>query len=108
TSGVHKDDIQFLLDGFNFKSIASQGQRKSLLFALKLSEYDWIKNIKGFAPLLLLDDIFEKLDEDRIQHLLGWVCKEAGAQVFISDTNPERLKNMFEKFNISPQIFLLK
>ena len=91
TGGIHRDDLVFNLSGQLFKNIASQGQRKSLLFALKLAEMDVLKENKGFAPLLLLDDVFEKLDEDRIANLLRRVCIENNGQVFITDTNQERL-----------------
>jgi len=92
SAGIHKDDLEFNLGKKLFRSIASQGQRKSLLFALKLAEMEVLKNEKGFAPLLLLDDVFEKLDEDRIANLLQKVCLENDGQVFITDTNEERLK----------------
>ena len=71
--------------------MASQGQRKSLLFALKLTEYEWLQQQKGFAPLLLLDDVFEKLDHHRMQNLLQEVCVEKEGQVFITDTHYQRL-----------------
>jgi DNA replication and repair protein RecF len=92
TSGIHKDDLEFDLNDLAFKNIASQGQRKSLLFALKLSEMDVLKQEKGFAPFLLLDDVFEKLDEGRISNLLTRVCSDNDGQVFITDTNKERLQ----------------
>lgn len=92
TSGIHRDDISIQLGQQAFKSIASQGQRKSLLFALKLTELEVIKTEKKFAPILLLDDVFEKLDESRITSLLQNVCVENQGQVFITDTNTERLK----------------
>lgn len=90
--GIHKDDISIELNGQIFKNIASQGQRKSLLFALKLAEFELLKLNKGFAPLLLLDDVFEKLDDNRMQNLLKWVCKENDGQVFITDTHKKRLE----------------
>jgi DNA replication and repair protein RecF len=90
--GTHKDDISFTLNTYNFKSEASQGQRKSLLFALKLAEWEYLKSIKGFPPILLLDDVFEKLDANRMAHLLMQVCGSSGGQVFITDTHVERLK----------------
>jgi len=80
TSGVHRDDLEIKLGNQSFKTIASQGQRKSLLFALKLAELEILKKEKKFAPLLLLDDVFEKLDEDRISNLLNKVCKENEGQ----------------------------
>jgi DNA replication and repair protein RecF len=95
--GVHKDDIEIELQQSNFKNIASQGQRKSLLFAFKLAAFKTLKENKGFAPILLLDDVFEKLDESRMQNLLEYVCVQSEAQVFITDTHKERLQNAFIK-----------
>jgi DNA replication and repair protein RecF len=105
--GIHKDDVQFLLNGQPFKSIASQGQRKSLLFALKLAQYQLLKDSKGFSPILLLDDVFEKLDEKRMHRLLNWVCKENEGQVFITDTHKNRLEEIFSTLNIDGQIIEL-
>ena len=108
TGGIHRDDLVFNLNGQLFKNIASQGQRKSLLFALKLAEMDVLKENKGFAPLLLLDDVFEKLDEDRIANLLRRVCIENSGQVFITDTNQERLSQHLDVLSISYQSIILK
>jgi DNA replication and repair protein RecF len=105
--GVHKDDIAIQLNGQVFKSTASQGQRKSLLFALKLAEFELLKKNKGFAPLLFLDDVFEKLDDKRMQQLLHWVCNENTGQVFITDTHKERLEEAFENLNVACQIIEL-
>ncbi len=105
--GIHKDDVQFLLNGQPFKSIASQGQRKSLLFALKLAQYQLLKNSKGYSPILLLDDVFEKLDEKRMNRLLNWVCNENEGQVFITDTHKSRLEEIFSTLNIDGQIIEL-
>ncbi|MGJ7031565.1 DNA replication/repair protein RecF [Niabella hirudinis] len=91
TTGIHRDDITLQLGNQPFKNMASQGQRKSLLFALKLTELDVLTTEKKFTPLLLLDDVFEKLDEDRISNLLKQVCIEKNGQVFITDTNKERI-----------------
>jgi DNA replication and repair protein RecF len=106
-AGPHKDDLIFELNGQPFKSIASQGQRKSLLFALKLAEFEIIKASKGFAPLLLLDDVFEKLDDTRMKNLLHWVCNENEGQVFITDTHRERLQYAFEQLKVDGQIIEL-
>ncbi|MFZ1453249.1 MAG: DNA replication and repair protein RecF [Ferruginibacter sp.] len=106
-AGIHKDDIIFQLNGQVFKTTASQGQRKSLLFALKLAEFELLKANKGFAPLLLLDDVFEKLDDNRMQQLLHWVCNENSGQVLITDTHKERLQEAFEKLNTAYQIIEL-
>ncbi|HSU51726.1 MAG TPA: hypothetical protein VLJ41_14070, partial [Segetibacter sp.] len=89
------------------KNIASQGQRKSLLFALKLKEFDELKSAKGFAPILLLDDVFEKLDAGRMQNLLYQVCVESKSQVFITDTHKERLQQALEKLQVPFQLIEL-
>ena len=105
--GIHKDDISIALNGQVFKNIASQGQRKSLLFALKLAEFELLKVNKGFAPLLLLDDVFEKLDDQRMQNLLNWVCNDNDGQVFITDTHKKRLEDAFIELETSYQIIEL-
>jgi len=107
TSGIHRDDLDFQLNGQPFRNTASQGQRKSLLFALKLAEMQVLQKEKGFPPLLLLDDVFEKLDEDRISNLLQKVCVENEGQVFITDTSEERLKDHLDKLEIQFQIIPL-
>jgi DNA replication and repair protein RecF len=96
SSGIHRDDLLFQMGTQAFKSIASQGQRKSLLFALKLAELDVLKEEKRLTPLLLLDDVFEKLDEERIGNLLQKVATDDDAQIFITDTNCARLTKQLE------------
>lgn len=106
-SGIHRDDLEIKLSEQDFKVIASQGQRKSLLFALKLAEMEVLKKEKGFSPLLLLDDVFEKLDETRISNLLYKVCVENIGQVFITDTNQERLSTHLDNLGVSYQLVRL-
>lgn len=106
-AGIHKDDLLFGLNNHSFKSIASQGQRKSLLFAIKLAEYEVMRLGKGFAPLLLLDDVFEKLDDNRMNNLLNWVCNQNEGQVFITDTHRERLENAFKVLGVDGQVIEL-
>jgi DNA replication and repair protein RecF len=106
-AGIHKDDIDLLLTGQPFKTIASQGQRKSLLFALKLAEYETLKQAKGFPPILLLDDVFEKLDERRMYNLLDKVCIRDQGQIFITDTHPGRIRQELDKLAIPCQIIQL-
>ena len=107
SKGIHRDDLQFSMHQLQFKTIASQGQKKSLLFAMKLAEYEIIKTTKGFYPILLLDDFFEKLDETRMNNLLKIVCIENRGQVFITDTHKSRLLDVFEKMQIKGQIIEL-
>lgn len=105
--GVHKDDLETLLNGKAFKAVASQGQKKSMLFALKLAEFEMLKENKGFAPLLLLDDVFEKLDDIRMQNLLQWVCVNNESQVFITDTHLDRLQASLDHFGFKAEIIEL-
>ena len=105
--GVHKDDIEITMQNQSFKNLASQGQRKSLLFALKLAELNVLKVNKGFAPLLLLDDIFEKLDNHRMSNLLFKVCIEEKAHVFITDTHKERLQDSLSSLEVPFQLIEL-
>ena len=107
-AGIHKDDLGSQLNAKPFKSVASQGQKKSLLFALKLAEFEMLKENKGFAPLLLLDDVFEKLDDLRMQNLLQWVCVNNESQVFITDTHLDRLQTSLNNFGFNAQIIELK
>lgn len=107
TGGIHKDDLDIQLQQQTFKSIASQGQRKSLLFALKLAEFEALKAAKGFAPLLLLDDVFEKLDEQRMHNLLREVCVENAGQLFITDTHEDRIRKHFGELIGTYQVICL-
>ena len=107
TMGIHKDDLLFRIGAQAFKSQASQGQRKSLLFALKLAEMEMLKEEKKLSPLLLLDDVFEKLDEERIANLLQRVCSEEDSQIFITDTNCNRLEDQLNSLNKTVQLIKL-
>jgi DNA replication and repair protein RecF len=106
-SGVHRDDIDIRYADESFKGRASQGQRKSLLFALKLAEYESLKQSRGWAPLLLLDDVFEKLDSQRMRNLLDRVCVQDEGQLFITDTHPERIRREMEDIGMDFQLIQL-
>src|SRR5690606_2766518 len=101
---VHRDELEVGLENYPFKTTASQGQRKSLLFALKLAEFEVLLKHKGFPPLLLLDDVFEKLDDARMKNLLVKVCVENKGQVFITDTHCSRLKEALEELGVAHEI----
>jgi DNA replication and repair protein RecF len=107
SAGVHKDDLVITIQGQSFKQEASQGQRKSLLFALRFAEWECIKKSKGFSPILLMDDIFEKLDEQRMIQLLDWVSHYTDGQVFITDTHKERVDSLLGKYLSSYQLIEL-
>jgi DNA replication and repair protein RecF len=107
TVGIHKDDLIITIQGQPFKQEASQGQRKSLLFAIRLAEWECIKRHKGFSPILLMDDIFEKLDEQRMIQLLDWVSHSTDGQVFITDTHKDRMDNLLGKYLADYQLIQL-
>jgi DNA replication and repair protein RecF len=97
THGIHRDDFIFKIGEHPLKSYGSQGQQKSFVIALKLAQFDIIKNQKGFKPLLLLDDIFDKLDNHRISKLMEMVAGNSFGQLFITDARAERGEKLFEK-----------
>ena len=97
TVGIHKDDLVFEIEGYPIKKFGSQGQRKSLLIALKLAQFDMLKQITTVTPLLLLDDIFDKLDEQRVSKIINLVHESSFGQLFITDTHPERTEAVIKK-----------
>src|SRR5690606_7997806 len=94
TTGIHKDDLLFTVNGMPLKKFGSQGQQKSFLIALKLAQYSYLIEKKGFKPLLLLDDIFDKLDDRRIQRLMEMVSEDDFGQIFITHTNADDRKSV--------------
>jgi DNA replication and repair protein RecF len=104
STGIHRDDLELILGEKAFKSQASQGQRKSLLFALKLAEFDMLKINKGFAPIIMLDDVFEKLDAERMHNLLAHICLQDDVQLFFTDTHGERIQAQMEKIGVTCQL----
>lgn len=107
TTGPHKDDLDFVLNQFSLKKFASQGQQKSYLLALKLAQFEFIKERKHVKPLLLLDDVYDKLDEERFTRLLELVSSDQFGQVFITDTHPERIEQALNSKHIENRIFIV-
>ena len=105
--GIHKDDLLFNIDEHPIKKFGSQGQQKSFLIALKLAQFDFIKKQSGVNPILLLDDIFDKLDEQRVAQIIKLVDNENFGQLFISDTHAERTENAVKQVHQSYEIFKL-
>lgn len=105
--GIHKDDLNFEIDAFPIKKFGSQGQQKSYLIALKLAQFDFLKALSKVNPILLLDDIFDKLDESRVEQIITLVERENFGQLFISDTHPERTENIIKKVHQTYKMFLL-
>lgn len=106
--GIHKDDLNFNIKEHPIKKFGSQGQQKSFLIALKLAQFDFIKAQSGVNPILLLDDIFDKLDEQRVAQIIKLVDDENFGQLFISDTHADRTENAVKQVHQSYEMFKLK
>ena len=105
TVGIHKDELVFNIDTYPIKKLGSQGQNKTYLVALKLAQYEFIKEISGMKPILLLDDIFDKLDRHRVEQIVKVVSGEDFGQIFITDTNREHLEAIIKKMKADYRIF---
>src|SRR5690606_16887045 len=105
-AGIHRDDLSLEIDGFPIKKFGSQGQQKSFLVALKLAQFDFIKQQAGVSPILLLDDIFDKLDENRVARIVKMMENNFG-QLFISDTHSDRTEAVVRETARSYKMFPL-
>ncbi len=103
--GIHKDDINISMGGYQIKRVGSQGQRKSFVIALKLAQYHYLASQKEVSPILLLDDVFDKLDSKRGDKLIEMMASEEFGQTFITDTNMERLHGVLRKMGKGYKIF---
>ncbi len=108
TVGIHKDDLVFHIDDFPLKKFASQGQTKSFVLAMKLAQYDYLKSIKEQLPLLLLDDIFDKLDRSRVEQLVQLLIEGDFGQVFITDTHEMRIEQVIAHHNTDYRKFIIE
>ena len=107
TAGIHKDDLGFQIGDYPIKKFGSQGQQKSYLIALKFAQFEFIKQQSNITPILLLDDIFDKLDENRVSQIVDLVNDEAFGQIFITDTHADRTERILKQHNRTYQIFNL-
>ena len=105
--GTHKDDLIFEIETHPIKKFGSQGQQKSFLIALKLAQFDFIKDLSEVSPILLLDDIFDKLDENRVAHIVDLVATNELGQLFISDTHGDRTEKVVMETGQSYKMFRL-
>src|SRR5690606_37647285 len=105
--GIHRDDFLFELQKEELKRFGSQGQQKSFIIALKLAQFELFDTFKGFKPLLLLDDIFDKLDDFRIEKLLELI-KESFGQLFIPDARPDRTADLLKKIGVSATLYVIE
>lgn len=107
--GIHKDDIEMTLNGYPIKKEGSQGQSKSYLISLKLAQFNFLKQTGSHTkPLLLLDDIFDKLDAERVGNIVKLVSEEDFGQIFITDTNRENLHEILSKMSGDYKLFKVK
>ena len=107
SAGIHKDDLSFEIGEYPIKKFGSQGQQKSYLIALKLAQFQFIKEQSNVTPILLLDDIFDKLDEHRVSHIIALVNNDEFGQIFITDTHALRTEEVIKQSNKPYQIFKL-
>lgn len=97
--GIHKDDLDMQMDGYSIKRVGSQGQNKTYVVALKLSQFDFLRQATSTKPILLLDDIFDKLDSSRVEQIIKLVLDESFGQIFVTDTNREHLDEILSQTN---------
>ena len=97
TTGIHKDDLELKLGGYPIKRLGSQGQNKTYLIALKFAQFDFIRSLNSIKPILLLDDIFDKLDSGRVEEIVKLVSDDHFGQIFITDTNREHLDGILKE-----------
>jgi DNA replication and repair protein RecF len=105
TVGTHKDDLVLEMNDFAVKALGSQGQQKSYLVALKLAKFDYIKRKAGFPPILLLDDIFDKFDAERVEQIIRLVGNHRFGQIFITDTHQNRLQDILTSHKTDYKLF---
>jgi DNA replication and repair protein RecF len=105
TAGIHKDDLDLLIDSYPIKKFGSQGQQKSFVIAIKMAQFHFTRQVKGFKPILLLDDIFDKLDDLRVEQIIRLVGEDGFGQVFITDTQLARIAGIFSRIEIDHKIF---
>lgn len=102
--GIHKDDLLFEINGYPIKKFGSQGQQKSFLIALKLAQFEFVKQQNNVKPILLFDDIFDKLDKFRVSKIIELVNQNTFGQIFISDTDRERTENIIDQTQLSYRV----
>ncbi|MBE0678898.1 MAG: DNA replication/repair protein RecF [Bacteroidales bacterium] len=107
TTGIHRDDLLFAIDGHPAKTTASQGQQKSFIVALKLAKFGLISRMNGFAPALLLDDIFDKFDQSRVEEIIKLVGSGEFGQVFITDTQQDRIHRILDNTGVDFRLYRL-
>jgi DNA replication and repair protein RecF len=108
SKGIHKDELQMVLDGYPIKRVGSQGQNKSFLIAMKLGQYGFLKRNALMKPILLIDDLFDKLDASRVERIIRLVSGNEFGQIFITDTNKEHLNLLLQRSGEDYRFFNIK
>ena len=108
TTGIHRDELEMLLDGFPIKKTGSQGQNKTYFVSMKLAQFHYLLKTGGRTPILLLDDIFDRLDANRVEEIVKLVSGDEFGQIFISDTNRHSFDKILERINNSYRIYSVK
>jgi DNA replication and repair protein RecF len=107
-AGPHKDDLKWLINGYPLKKFGSQGQQKSFVIALKLAQFEHTHQLMGYQPILLFDDIFDKLDDQRVEQIIDLVCRENFGQVFITDTQQHRIQRLLSISKSDHRLFSIQ
>ncbi len=105
SAGIHRDDLVLNLGDYPMRKVGSQGQTKTYLVALKLAQFEYLKNASGIKPILLLDDVFDKLDANRVEKIVQLVSDDKFGQIFMTDTNREHLESIIEEVGSDYHIF---
>ncbi len=103
--GVHKDDLDMQMDGYSIKRVGSQGQNKTYVVALKFAQFDFLRKTGSTVPVLLMDDIFDKLDSSRVEQIINLVLDKDFGQIFITDTNREHLDEILSRTNSNYHLY---
>ena len=108
TVGIHKDDLMFEIDDKPLKRFGSQGQLKSFVISLKLAQYEILRGAKQEKPILLLDDIFDKLDDERVHNFLQLIVNQSFGQIFITNTHAGRINDIIKKLHLDFKVFTIE
>lgn len=108
TAGIHKDDLELVIEGMPAKKFGSQGQQKSMVMALKLAHFEYIRRKKNMKPIVMLDDLFDKLDDDRVERIISLIKNHSFGQLFITDTHPGRIREILEQCKIPYYLYAIR
>lgn len=105
SAGIHRDDLEMMMDGYSIRRVGSQGQNKTYVVALKLAQFDFLRQATSTTPILLLDDIFDKLDSSRVEQIIKLVLEKDFGQIFVTDTNRQHLDDILSHTNSNYHLY---